>query len=154
MQSGKKTHLTPCPASATTSVSKQVAQPISKNYNEPSAKSVVDLLFSLHRDENRSGEPRADIASSLLGLVKGMGNGKPDFVGILGKCCISGCDVHCLSPALQVVRHFGEAEEVPYGFRKARIALATTPPSVLGFLVYADKLEALFLDGTIQSWSL
>jgi hypothetical protein len=112
---------------------------------------LVDLLFSLQQNEE-DAHHREAVISQLLGQLNLISQNQKGFQGILGKCCITGCDVHALSPSQVIMEHYLEGQPVPEIFLTARTALNNAPSSVLAFLVFDNRLIALFVDGTSKAW--
>ena len=112
---------------------------------------LANIIFVIQVDQVK--DEHADKEFGFSVLVDELQKSDSTLMGVLGRCCIQGCDVHLLSPALiesTIIRHFANDEAVPAVFVSARERLMGAPANVVAVFVYADHMKVLRLDGSVQ----
>ena len=109
------------------------------------------LLFKIQRNAalDKDMGTNVDLGGALAPINQEGGR----FLGILGRCCISGCDVHTLSLSndnVIIARHFQESDVIPPEFNRARTWIQIAPSNVVAVLVYESGLQTLLLDGSTR----
>ena len=75
---------------------------------------------------------------------------KDEFIGILAKCRINGCDVHALNSALEIHKHYRDNETIEEDFLKARDVAAKLPESIIAVLVFKKHISYLYQNGKVE----
>lgn len=75
---------------------------------------------------------------------------KDEFMGILAKCRIDGCDVHALNSALEIHKHYRESETIEEDFQKARDVASKLPESIIAVLVFKKHISYLYQNGKVE----
>ena len=107
--------------------------------------SVADAWFDLFLGE-RAGK-RTDQGLDLPAFLPSGGASR--LLGILGRCQISGCDVHLLTVEQDILRHLERGAAAPPGFSDARDYLQSPHESAIAVVVYSDHADVLHVDGSV-----
>ena len=114
--------------------------------------SVADAFFDLLQAEAVDGSTD-DVVARLRGGLSGR-LGPSEWLGILGKCRLPGCDVHLLAPDQEILRHLETADSTPAGFSEARSYWEAPHESAVAVVVYTDRLEVVMVDGSLVPLAL
>ncbi len=113
---------------------------------------IADLLFDVQSEWDRgSVDSQRKAADGAKTLLQQLALESPTLMGLMGKCTISGCDVHTLTVDGDIAQHFNEDHPVPPEFEKARSFLSNAATSIVGVIVYSDgSFDVVLLDGSIK----
>lgn len=116
--------------------------------NVEAQSNIADLCFDLWLAE-KSGGKELEIVNTLVAALKPHAavNG---LLGVLGKCQISGCDVHVLTLQNEIVRHLALDAATPDGFSSARAYWQAPHAAAIAVLVYSDYSDVLLIDGSVM----
>lgn len=118
-----------------------------------SMQGLLSYLYDLEKSEKDGRPARKKGNISPLRLTQQLPElvqAQSEFLGVLTRCMIPGCDVHTLSENKEIEDHFASAQSVPAGFERARALLNDSLDNVMCILVYNDHLELLYIDGTTE----
>lgn len=126
------------------------------NNNIPSALKSIDanmkrlaqILFQVKKLESSSKILPPELEEEAKRLVSSLREEAVIFHGLLGKCWINGNDCHLLNDELDISRHFSKEESMNEELLIARSKIPMLPPTAVGILVFSNKLQILFADGT------
>jgi hypothetical protein len=113
-------------------------------------KQLAMKLFQIKKLES-AGKPLPDtIYKEVNEITSELQESEPQFIGLMGGCAIQGHDCHLLSPNLEIGEHIRESSPVPEGFENARRLVPSLDSNVVGLMVYGDRVDYLYLDGSTQ----
>lgn len=99
--------------------------------------------FSLSKDILVNPESLKEIENveSMLGS---------QFIGIIAKCKIDGCDIHALDNSLNIINHFQINEPISEEFQKARVLACNIDESVIAILVFKKYNILMHINGNLE----
>lgn len=123
-------------------------QVLEENDNFPLISKILTFLEIDDKHDVDTSKYLSPALSVELSLLKNIET--DNFVGIIGKCLISGCDVHALDSNFQIIKHFKSNESIDSAFEKARKVAQNLPEGVIGILVFEKTLIFLHLNGELE----
>lgn len=119
----------------------------SKNI-DASMKRLAQILFLVKKLESSSKILPPELEEEAKQLINNLKEETVIFHGLIGKCWINGNDCHLLNHELDISRHFSKDETINEELMIARSKIPMLPPAAVGILVFSNKLQILFADGT------
>ncbi len=128
---------------------KKPQQPYQLNFAVVSKLALEILGTNIESGELRKIEVK--IIQLKNELYKSQTSESEPLIGLLGRCILSGCDVHSIDLENQTITHYKDSELTPTEYASAREILSSSPAYVVGVFVYDGKLQLLYVDGTLHA---
>ncbi len=118
---------------------------------------LADRCFDLVADEREGLKDQGTRALvQAVQAVQALQAAKPAaaaadlLLGVLGECAITGCDVHYLTPAIEILEHVKRGAGILPEFTEAREYLQTPEDDVVAVLVFESGCMLLCSDGSLR----